>query len=112
MTMMMMMMMMTTMMMRRNPPATKRVPARSSGRDKGDAAAMQVPGAPEMESCSDRGMESGGIVRMVAVLESDFARLVSETSATKADAQYELEGCLGRTDRSSPPVLQDGPPLG
>merc|ERR1719171_3026888 len=58
---------------------------------KGGAAMLQVPGAPEMEGGSYNGMEGGGIVGMLEVIESDFARLVSETSSSEADAQNEFE---------------------
>merc|ERR1719327_140003 len=58
---------------------------------KGGAAMMQIPGAPEMEGGSYNGQESGGIVGMLEVIESDFARLISETSASETDSQNEFE---------------------
>merc|ERR1719156_3673 len=58
---------------------------------KGSSAMLQIPGAPEMEGGSYNGAESGGIVGMLEVIESDFARLISETSASETSAQTEFE---------------------
>jgi len=59
---------------------------------KGGASALaQIPGAPEMEGGSYNGAESGGVVGMLEVIESDFAQLISETSASEGDSQREYE---------------------
>merc|ERR1719159_1221438 len=60
----------------------------------GGSSLAQVPGAPEMEGGAYTGNESGGIVGMLEVIESDFARVVSETSASEADSQREFEQFL------------------
>ena len=36
------------------------------------------------------GSENGGVVGMVAVIQSDFARVKSETSAAEAEAQQSM----------------------
>jgi len=56
----------------------------------GGAALLQngqkVPGAPEMESGKYTGMENGGVVGMLEIIESDFSDLIAETSASEAEA--------------------------
>lgn len=47
---------------------------------------QKVPGAPEMESGKYTGMENGGVVGMLEIIESDFADLIAETSASEAEA--------------------------
>jgi len=47
---------------------------------------QKVPGAPEMESGKYTGMEGGGVVGMLEIIESDFADLIAETSASEAEA--------------------------
>merc|ERR1719387_3480825 len=37
------------------------------------------------------GSENGGVVGMIEVIQSDFARLESETSATEAEAQKQYD---------------------
>merc|ERR1719272_1882749 len=61
----------------------------------GEATALvqQQPEAPETFDKPYQGMggESGGIVGMLEVIESDFARLESETKASEATAQKEYD---------------------
>jgi len=57
----------------------------------GSAAMLQVPGGPEMEAGTYTGMENGGVMGMLEVIESDFARLLSETTAAESEAQKEFE---------------------
>merc|ERR1719245_824824 len=61
----------------------------------GDATALvqQQPEAPEIFSSPYRGMQSenGGVIGMLEVIESDFARLEAETSASEATAQKEYD---------------------
>merc|ERR1719262_511456 len=54
----------------------------------------QQPEAPEVfdEPYTGMGGESGGVVGMLEVIESDFARLQSDTEAAEAAAQQEYEG--------------------
>merc|ERR1712113_1353713 len=61
----------------------------------GDATALlqQQPAAPEIFEKAYTGMQSenGGVVGMLEVIESDFARLESETKAAEAAAQKEYD---------------------
>merc|ERR1719335_497630 len=56
--------------------------------DKAGAAAMLQTGnlQPEMESGEYKGMGGGGVLGMLEVCQSDFARLLSETQASEDDA--------------------------
>jgi len=47
---------------------------------------QKVPGAPEMESGKYEGQESGGVMGMLEIIESDFASLISETEASESEA--------------------------
>merc|ERR1719399_512547 len=49
----------------------------------------RVPGAPEMEEGGYTGMGNGGIVGLLEVIESDFARLIAETTASEEEAAAE-----------------------
>eukprot|EP00444_Apocalathium_aciculiferum_P058460 CAMPEP_0183598688 /NCGR_PEP_ID=MMETSP0371-20130417/179050_1 /TAXON_ID=268820 /ORGANISM="Peridinium aciculiferum, Strain PAER-2" /LENGTH=815 /DNA_ID=CAMNT_0025810747 /DNA_START=79 /DNA_END=2523 /DNA_ORIENTATION=- len=61
----------------------------------GDATALlqQQPSAPEIFDAPYKGMQSenGGIVGMLEVIESDFARLEADTKASEASAQKEYD---------------------
>merc|ERR1712032_650085 len=61
----------------------------------GDATALlqQQPTAPEIFDSPYKGMqaENGGVVGMLEVIESDFARLEAETTAAEATAQKEYD---------------------
>merc|ERR1719453_345882 len=61
----------------------------------GDATALlqQQPSAPEIFDSPYKGMQSenGGVVGMLEVIESDFARLEAETTAAEATAQKEYD---------------------
>jgi hypothetical protein len=46
---------------------------------------QKVPGAPEMESGKYTGMENGGVIGMLEIIESDFSDLIAETSASEAE---------------------------
>jgi len=56
--------------------------------DKAGAAMMQTSAnlGPEMESGEYKGMGGGGVLGMLEVCQSDFARLLSETEAAEDDA--------------------------
>merc|ERR1719265_895023 len=56
-------------------------PASISGTDLG----------PEMEAGEYKGMGGGGVLGMLEVCQSDFARLLSETSASEDDADREFK---------------------
>merc|ERR1712216_5950 len=53
-------------------------------------------GQPEIFDSPYKGMaaEAGGVVGMLEVIESDFARLEAETSASEATAQKEYDGFM------------------
>merc|ERR1712190_441753 len=61
----------------------------------GDATALmqQQPESPEIFDSPYKGMQSenGGVVGMLEVIESDFARLEAETTAAEATAQKEYD---------------------
>merc|ERR1719221_861602 len=61
----------------------------------GDATALlqQQPSAPAIFDSPYKGMQSenGGVVGMLEVIESDFARLEAETTAAEATAQKEYD---------------------
>merc|ERR1711972_1266351 len=61
----------------------------------GDATALlqQQPEAPEIFDSPYKGMqaENGGVIGMLEVIESDFARLEAETTAAEATAQKEYD---------------------
>jgi len=64
-----------------------------------------VQAEPEIFDKPYKGMgaESGGVVGMLEVIESDFARLESETKAAEASAQKEYDGFMtdSKVDKSS-----------
>merc|ERR1711877_50891 len=64
----------------------------------GDATALlqQQPEAPEIFDKPYKGMQSenGGVVGMLEVIESDFARLEAETKAAEATAQKEYDSFM------------------
>merc|ERR1719161_313339 len=56
------------------------------------AAMVQVPGAPEtFDDKPYTGMANGGVMGMLEVIQSDFARLLSETTATESESAKEYE---------------------
>merc|ERR1719215_1989704 len=60
----------------------------------GDATALlQQPEAPDIFDASYKGMqaENGGVIGMLEVVESDFARLEADTTAAEATAQKEYD---------------------
>merc|ERR1711879_319194 len=73
----------------------------------GEATAFvqQQPEAPEIFDAPYTGMQSenGGVVGMLEVIESDFARLESETAAAEATAQKEYDAFMtdSKVDKES-----------
>merc|ERR1719287_343111 len=70
-----------------------------------DATAfLQQPEAPAIFDSAYKGMQSenGGVVGMLEVIESDFARLESDTKASEATAQKEYDGFMtdSKVDKS------------
>jgi len=49
----------------------------------------KMPGAPELEDGGYTGMGSGGVLGMLEVIESDFARLLAETTASEQESSEE-----------------------
>jgi cell division septum initiation protein DivIVA len=70
----------------------------------GEATAL-LQAEPEIfdEPYKGMGAESGGVVGMLEVIESDFARLESETKAAEATAQKEYDGFMteSKVDKSA-----------
>merc|ERR1712226_829711 len=64
----------------------------------GDATALvqQQPEAPEIFNSPYKGMqaENGGVIGMLEVIESDFARLEAETKAAEATAQKQYDSFM------------------
>jgi len=73
----------------------------------GDATALvqQQPEAPEIFDSSYKGMQSenGGVIGMLEVIESDFARLESVTKASEASQQKEYDTFMtdSKTDKAA-----------
>lgn len=59
----------------------------------------QVPGAPEMEEGAYTGMGNGGVLGLMEVCQSDFEKLISETSATEADAAKIYDEFMADSDQ-------------
>merc|ERR1719473_2626924 len=68
-------------------------------------ALVEVNAEPEIFDSAYKGMgsENGGVVGMLEVIESDFARLESETKAAEATAQKEYDGFMttSKVDKAS-----------
>jgi len=72
----------------------------------GEATALvQTNAEPEIFDSEYKGMQSenGGVVGMLEVIESDFARLESDTKAAEATAQKEYDGFMSesKVDKSA-----------
>merc|ERR1719399_1983421 len=52
---------------------------------------QRVPGAPEMESGKYTGADSGGVIGLLEVFESDLANVISTTAAAEATSVSEFE---------------------
>jgi len=65
----------------------------------GDATALLQQPIPEIMDKPYKGMqgESGGVIGMLEVIESDFARLESETKAAEATAQKEYDSFMSES---------------
>jgi len=65
----------------------------------GEATALvqQQPESPEIfdEPYKGMGSENGGVVGMIEVIQSDFARLETDTTAAEEQAQSEYDGFMG-----------------
>merc|ERR1719439_491924 len=65
----------------------------------GEATALvqQQPESPEIfdEPYKGMGSESGGVVGMIEVIQSDFARLETDTTAAEEQAQTEYDNFMG-----------------
>merc|ERR1719253_41231 len=70
-----------------------------------DATALVQQPAPEIFDSEYKGMQSenGGVIGMLEVIESDFARLQADTSAAEASAQKEYDGFMtdSKVDKES-----------
>jgi len=59
----------------------------------------KVPGAPEMEEGSYTGMGNGGVLGLMEVVQSDFEKLISETSATETEAAKIYDEFMADSDQ-------------
>lgn len=59
----------------------------------------RVPGAPEMEEGAYTGMGNGGVLGLMEVCQSDFEKLISETSATEAEAAKIYDQFMADSDQ-------------
>jgi len=62
----------------------------------GGASLLQVSSVhkqptPEMEEGQYSGMGNGGVLGLLEVIQSDFARVIAETRTSEADAQHEFD---------------------
>merc|ERR1719182_1267903 len=77
----------------------------------GEATALiqQQPEAPEIFDKPYKGMqgESGGVVGMLEVIQSDFARLEAETKAAEEQAQKEYDQFMTDTEVDKTQKTQD-----
>jgi len=58
-----------------------------------------VPGAPEMEEGAYTGMGNGGVLGLMEVVQSDFEKLISETSATETEAAKIYDEFMADSDQ-------------
>jgi len=58
-----------------------------------------VPGAPEMESGKYTGMGNGGVIGMLEVIESDFAAVIADTTASEAESARVFEQFLNDSNQ-------------
>ena len=68
--------------------------------EKATSFVQQQPQAPAIfdEPYKGMGAENGGVVGMIEVIQSDFARLESETEAAETEAQKEYDQFMADTD--------------
>jgi hypothetical protein len=59
----------------------------------------KAPGAPEMEEGSYTGMGNGGVLGLMEVVQSDFEKLISETSATETEAAKIYDEFMADSDQ-------------
>jgi chromosome segregation ATPase len=69
----------------------------------------KVAKQPEIFDSSYQGMQSenGGVIGMIEVIQSDFARLESETTASEAAAQKEYDGFMADSDADKTAKTKD-----
>merc|ERR1719191_898061 len=65
----------------------------------GSSTQNQQPGAPEMEEGAYTGMGNGGVLGLMEVCQSDFEKLISETSATEADSARIYDEFMADSDQ-------------
>jgi len=65
----------------------------------GSANQGRQPGAPEMEEGSYTGMANGGVLGLMEVCQSDFEKVISETSATEADSAKIYDEFMADSDQ-------------
>jgi hypothetical protein len=65
----------------------------------GSSNQNKAPGAPEMEEGAYTGMGNGGVLGLMEVCQSDFEKLISETSATEADSAKIYDEFMADSDQ-------------
>merc|ERR1719194_169110 len=65
----------------------------------GSSTQSGQPGAPEMEEGSYTGMGNGGVLGLMEVVQSDFEKLISETSATETEAAKIYDEFMADSDQ-------------
>jgi len=65
----------------------------------GSSTQSGQPGAPEMEEGAYTGMGNGGVLGLMEVCQSDFEKLISETSATEAEAAKIYDEFMADSDQ-------------
>lgn len=60
---------------------------------------QKVPGAPEMEEGQYTGMANGGVLGLMEVVQSDFEKVIAETSASEADAAKIYDQFMADSDQ-------------
>jgi hypothetical protein len=65
----------------------------------GSSTQGRQPGSPEMEEGAYTGMGNGGVLGLMEVCQSDFEKLISETSATEAEAAKVYDEFMADSDQ-------------
>merc|ERR1719321_2294625 len=70
---------------------------------------VQQPGAPAIfdEPYKGMGAENGGVLGMIEVIQSDFARLESETTAAEAEGQKEYDQFMADSEVDKAQMTSD-----
>merc|ERR1719473_1116000 len=67
----------------------------------------KVPGAPEMEEGAYTGMGNGGVLGLMEVCQSDFEKVIAETSASEAEAAKDYDTFMADSKQDKAVKLTD-----